>query len=441
MFGSSSSGGSKARTIIASAIGNGLEWFDFLSYGLLAGSIAVAFFPDHAPGSGLILAFATFAVGFAVRPIGGVLLGLYADKAGRRGALAVMMGMMSGGSLLLALAPAYDQIGIAAPLLVVAARIVQGLSVGGEFAGSATFLVEHAPPGRRMFYGSFQMCAQGVGILAASLFIFALEQNLTPDAFGTWGWRIPFAAGAIIGPVGLYLRWRVAETPEFCAPVSKSLAAGSVLRALRTEAPALRCGIGLIAVGTAIAYLWHSYLVVYVVHELHLTRTDALLSASASGALAVCLYPLAGWLGDRLGAFRLFSWSTAIFAALTWPLYAWLTGAPDFERLMAAQLVATAFLAFISACHPGLLAMLFPVKVRTTGVALCYNFSVLAFGGLAPLTVSWLVARTGSPMMPAVYQIVVAGLSLLLVLSASSARRQALARNTATKDNPSSIFR
>ncbi|WP_188821697.1 MFS transporter [Brucella endophytica] len=415
--------------MIASVLGNGLEWFDFLSYGLFAQLIASVFFPETAPSTSLILAFLVFAVGFVVRPLGGIVFGLYADRAGRKASLSAMMVIMAVGSLILALTPSYESIGVAAPLLVVVARILQGLSVGGEFAGSAVFLVEHAPPGRRMFYGSLQMCAQGVGILAASVFAFGLERSLAPDQLTEWGWRIPFYAGAIIGPVGLYLRWRIAETPEFTAQRKQKHKAS--LQHLPEQMPAILCGMGLVAAGTSVSYLWHSYLSVYAVRELHLTRTDAFVALSLSGIVGICVYPLAGWLGDRIGAFKVFFWGAGLYALLAWPLYSFIVASPDLWHLLIAEFIASVLLGAIIGCHPGLLAALFPVSVRSTGVGLSYNLSVLLFGGLAPATVTWLIAKTGSPMMPAIYQIVIVTLAIVLVGALGSVRRKAQRANAA----------
>lgn len=430
--------GPTMRTIAASVIGNGLEWFDFISYTLLAGSVAHAFFPASGSKMALILTFAAFAIGFAARPIGGVVLGLYADRRGRRRALAVMMGMMALGSLLVALTPGYEHLGFAAPILIVVARILQGLSVGGEFAGSATYLVEFAPPGRRMIYGSLQMCAQGVGVLAASLVILGLETALPAGAMNDWGWRLPFAFGAVIGPVGLYMRQRLADSPEFAAARRdvrrERFGLRHVAATLRQELPALVCGVGLIAIGASISYLWHGYLAVYVVHELHLPHRDALVTAASAGGLAICLYPIAGWLGERVGSFRLSIWATAAFALVTWPLYAWLTAAPTFGRLLAAEFTATVFLALIGGCHPGQLAMLFPVTARATGVALSYNIAVLLFGGLAPMTVSWLLLETRDIMAPALFQIVVAVISLTLIAVSGPAIRAAQVREATGPD-------
>ncbi|PYE89561.1 MFS transporter [Phyllobacterium leguminum] len=411
--------GPSARTLIASVLGNGLEWFDFVSYGLFAELIARAFFPEAQPGMALVLAFSVFAIGFVVRPLGGILFGLYADRAGRRSALTVIMAVMAAGSLILALAPSYVSIGLAAPILILTARILQGLSVGGEFASASVFLVEHAPPGRRMFYGSLQMCSQGVGVLVASAFAFALQKSLPPDQLANWGWRIPFFVGAMVGPFGLYLRWRVAETPEFVKQIRRR----AKIPPLSSQLPALLCGIGLVAVGTAISQLWHSYLSVYVVRELHLPRSDASLALTLAGIVEVCTYPLVGLLADRVGAFRVFFWGATVYLLIAWPLYAFMLAEPNLSRLLMGQLVASLLFATISGCHPGLLAALFPVSVRSTGVALSYNTAVLVFGGLAPATVTWLIEATGSPMMPAIYQIAIAIFSLALVAATMHGRR------------------
>ncbi|MEI9983811.1 MAG: MFS transporter [Aliidongia sp.] len=201
------------RAVLASVIGNGLEWFDFLIYAFFARTIANHFFPADTPTTSLLLSFATFAVGFVVRPLGGVVLGIYADRVGRQKALSLLILMMAAGTLIVGLTPSYATIGIAAPLLIVAARVIQGLSVGGEFASAAAMLVELAPPGRKMFYGSFQMASQGFALLIASGFGLALTQLMTASDLEAWGWRIPFLAGALIGPVGFYIRRRLCRKP------------------------------------------------------------------------------------------------------------------------------------------------------------------------------------------------------------------------------------
>ena len=414
------------RAVLASVIGNGLEWFDFLSYAYFATIIARVFFPREDPMAGLIATYGVFAVGFIVRPFGGILLGIYADRAGRKRALSLLIAMMAAGTLIVGLTPSYASIGVAAPVLVIIARVIQGLSVGGEFGSAAAMLTEYAPPGKRMFYGSFQMASQGVALLLASGFGWVLTTSLDATQLQSWGWRVPFLFGALIGPIGFYIRHHVGESPEF-------LRMQQAHSATRTKPPlslaAIVCAIGVIVVGTALNYLWHSYAPTYVLRELHLPLSAALGATTVAGLIAVICYPISGWIADRVGAFRLFFPIVILFALSAWPLYHYVVSAPSVERLFVAEIVATLFLSAMSGPHPGMLAALFPTARRTTGIAISYNLAVTVFGGLAPVTVTWLIDRTKDVMMPAYYQIGAALISLALVAMTHRAWRDIDAAN------------
>ncbi len=418
------------RAVVASVIGNGLEWFDFLVYAFFARTIGHHFFPASTPTASLMLTFATFAVGFVVRPFGGILLGVYADRAGRQKALALLIVLMAAGTLIVGLAPDYASIGLAAPLLIVLARVIQGLSVGGEFASAAAMLVELAPPGRKMFYGSFQMASQGMALLVASGISLLLTEAMAPAALEAWGWRIPFLLGSLIGPLGFYIRRKCAESPEFLAlrAAGGALPVTGFAPAMARQWRAVVCAFGIIAVGTALNYLWHSYTPTYVTEQLHLPLSAALAGSSLCGLVAIVVYPLAGLLADRIGAYRQFFIVVTAFAFCAYPIYAYVDAAPSVPRLFVSQLVATLFLGFMSGPHPGMLATLFPTGSRSTGVALSYNLAVTLFGGLAPVTVTWLIAVTGNRMMPAWFQILAAVISLAMVGATATAwapRRQA----------------
>jgi MFS family permease len=203
------------RAVLASVIGNGLEWFDFLIYGYFAKIIAHVFFPVGNTALSTTLTLGTFAVGFIVRPLGGIAIGAYADRVGRRRTLSMLILLMAASTLLMGLTPGYSSIGIAAPLLVLLARVLQGLSVGGEFATAAAMLTEYAPRGKKMFYGSFQMTSQAVALVLSSACGYLLTTNLDHASLESWGWRVPFLLGALVGPVGFYIRHKVAESPEF----------------------------------------------------------------------------------------------------------------------------------------------------------------------------------------------------------------------------------
>jgi MFS transporter, MHS family, proline/betaine transporter len=413
------------RAVLASVIGNGLEWFDFLIYGYFAKTIAHVFFPVPSSFLSITLTLATFAIGFVVRPLGGVVIGACADRYGRRRTLAALIVLMALSTLLMGLTPGYASIGIAAPLLVLLARVLQGVSVGGEFATAASMLTEYAPPGRKMFYGSFQMTSQAVALLLSSVCAWLLTTRLSPDSLTAWGWRVPFLLGALVGPVGFYIRYKVAESPEFVQLRERlGHAPRQSLRAfLRERGDAALCAVGVIAIGAATNYLWHSYMPLYVERQLHLPLRNALFGTAVSGLISIVGYPLAGKLADRFGAWRLFFPVAAVWICMAWPLFAWVLAAPTPERVFAAQMVATVVLSLMSGAHPGMLTQLFPTSTRSTGVALSYNVAVTLFGGMAPLTVSTLIDLTGSRIVPAWYLIVTGVLSLLLVGFSASGRR------------------
>jgi MFS transporter, MHS family, proline/betaine transporter len=413
------------RAVLASVIGNGLEWFDFLIYGYFAKTIAHVFFPVHSNFLSITLTLATFAIGFVVRPLGGVVIGACADRYGRRKTLAALILLMALSTLLMGLTPSYASIGIAAPLLVLLARILQGLSVGGEFATAASMLTEYAPPGRKMFYGSFQMTSQAVALLLSSVCAWLITTQLSPASLTAWGWRVPFLLGALVGPVGFYIRHKVAESPEFVQLRERlGHAPRQSLRAFLSErGDAALCAVGVIAVGAATNYLWHSYVPLYIERQLHLPLKNALFGTAMSGLISIVGYPLAGKLADRFGAYRLFFPVAAVWICMVWPLFSWVLAAPTAERVFAAQMIATVVLSLMSGAHPGMLTQLFPTSTRSTGVALSYNVAVTLFGGMAPLTVSTLIDLTGSRIVPAWYLIVTGVVSLLLVGFSASGRR------------------
>ncbi|HEX3993243.1 MAG TPA: MFS transporter [Acetobacteraceae bacterium] len=404
------------RVIFASVLGNGLEWFDFMSYGYFASIIAKVFFPAHSSLS-LLLTYATFAVGFVVRPIGGIVLGAYADKFGRRRSLALLIAMMAFGTLTIGVTPSYTTIGIAAPIIVVIGRVVQGFSIGGEFANATALLVEYAPKNRRMTFGSFQLSSQGVGQVLATTIGLAVITTLPAATVHAWAWRLPFLIGALVGPFGFYIRYRLVESPEYQELRTHvgTVAQAPLRNVLRGHAMQLLCGIGIVIIGTALTYIWATYLPVYVVRQLHLPLWQGLMGVLAGSVIGIAACVLGGRLGDRFGPYRMFFIFTVISALLSYPLFLYVLAAPSLARLIEVQLLALTVLALLHGSTPGMLAGLFPVEVRTTGMAITYNLSVTVFGGFAPLTVSWLIAETGNKTMPAFYLMTAAALSLLMV--------------------------
>lgn len=405
------------RAIFSSVLGNGLEWFDFLIYAYFSKTIAQVFFPAGSGFLSIMLTLATFAIGFFVRPFGGILLGLYADRMGRSRALSLIIISMAVSTLLMGLTPGYAHIGLFAPALIVFARVLQGLSVGGQFATASAMLVEYAPPGRKMYYGSFNMTAQSFALLLSSGAGYLLTTHLTHEQLVAWGWRVPFLCGALAGPIGFYIRHRVAESPEFVElRAHQGNAPRTTLRQFcRENGRAALCAMGVIAVGAATNYVWHSYMAVYVERQLHLPLAVALRGAFFCGVLNLFLFPLAGKLADRYGAYRLFYPVTIAWMICAYPLFNYVVSAPSAERLFIAQVIATVFLAAMSGAHPGMLATLFPVRSRSSGVAISYNIAVTLFGGLAPFTITGLTRLTGTSLTPAFYLIFAGLFSLALV--------------------------
>ncbi|HTJ91513.1 MAG TPA: MFS transporter [Pararobbsia sp.] len=407
------------RAIVASVIGNGLEWFDFLIYGYFAKIIAEVFFPSDSGFISITLALATFAIGFVVRPLGGILLGIYSDRAGRTKALSLLIIAMAASTLLMGLTPSYSSIGIAAPLLVVAARLLQGLSVGGQFATSSAMLVEYAPPSKKMFYGSFNMTAQAFSLLLSSGVGYILTTQLTHEQLVSWGWRLPFLFGALAGPFGFYIRHRLAESPEFerMHDARDTVERVPASTFFRTQWRACVCAMGIIIVGAATNYVWHSYLSVYVERQLHLPLSTALLGAFVSGFINLFLFPISGKLADRFGPYRLFYPIVIAWLICAYPLFRFVAIHPTPAHLFIGQMIATVFLAAMSGPHPGILAELFPVRSRSSGIAIAYNIAVTLFGGMAPLTITTLTRWTGSSLTPAFYLIFAATLSLVMVFA------------------------
>lgn len=401
------------RAVLSSVIGNAFEWFDFLIYGFFTGLIAKAFFPSGDVFVATLLATATFAISYLVRPFGGVLLGMYADRVGRKPALTLMILMMGASTLLIGATPPYAAIGIAAPILIVLARVLQGLSVGGEFASATAMLVEYAPPRKKMLYGSLQMCSQALAISVAALSGFGLSALLSPDDLESWGWRVPFLLGVLIAPVGFYIRRKVEESPSFVqARWEERL---NFRQLLSRHYGALLAGLGVCVVGTVSNYLWFIYMPLFVVQQLGLPFSDALLGSFICGAILFALCPLTGMLADRFGARRVLCTGAVLFGLLSYPLFAWVIAAPDLSRLLTAQIGIAIVISLIWGPTPGMMAGLFPTGVRSTGMAISYNFGVLLFGGLAPLTMTTLVGLTGSKLVPAYYIMFCATLALLLI--------------------------
>lgn len=402
------------RAVFASVIGNGLEWFDFLVYGFFSAQIAAAVFPSDDPVISQLLTWATFAIGFLVRPLSGVVLGRYADRAGRLKALSLMIGLMAAGTLLVGITPPASQIGVAAPLLVIFARVLQGISVGGEYGGATALLVEYAPPHRRSLFGSFQMTSQAVSLTLASFAAFALGSLLSTQDLGDWGWRIPFLLGALIGPIGIWMRLSIPEPPEFRRAQSTE-PRPSLGAVFRRDGRQMLAAAGVIVPLTLSVYVWTVYMPGTAARAFGLSPAAAPLSTMLAGLSLLVLVPFAGAWGDRIRPWRVYPWAAAVFALGSAALFAWVVQAPSWTRLITAQLLAVPVIAILWGLSPAMLAGLFPTRERSTGMAVGYNGAVILFGGLAPFILSAWDRATGDPLAPAWYTLAACALGLVLM--------------------------
>ncbi|MEB3369653.1 MFS transporter [Saccharopolyspora mangrovi] len=412
----------RRKAVLAASIGNFIEWFEFGLYGFFAAAIAANFFPGS---NSLIATFAAFGVSFVLRPLGALIFGHYGDRMGRRTTLSISIIGMSVATFIIGLLPTYDGIGLTAPILLVIARVVQGFSAGGEFGGATAFMVEYAPRNRRTFYGSWQMFTQYAATFVATVIGALLSLALAPEALNEWGWRVPFLITLPLGAIGLYLRLKLDETPEFQAESAEHSGA-PLLITLREHWPNVLKVIGLIISGTTCTYMVQAFWPAFLVKNLHIPQVD-MFSAMLVGIAALLLTcPAWALLADRIGRRKPFLIAT--------PLALMVLAVPMYELILSGRfaLITLAYVLLGLLMAPSLAAIstaiaeAFPTKVRYSGLSLAYSAAVSIFGGSTPLILSTLVESTGNPMAPAYYLIGVAAISAVAaVLLADTARKPA----------------
>ena len=391
------------RQIVAAVIGNALEWYDFVVYGFLTVIISRLFFPADNEYASLLMTMVTFGVGFFMRPVGGVLIGMYADRHGRKAALQLIILLMTISIAMIAFAPTYAAIGVAAPLIILLARLLQGMATGGEFASATSFLVECAPAGRRGFFGSLQMVGQSLAALAGAAMGMLITQGLTPEQIDSWGWRLPFVFGLLIGPVGLYIRKHLNETQAFTSAKQQQVERVSLLRMCREHTRAVLACFGLVVAGTIMYYVVLIYMPTYAKTQLKIPLGDAFMAQVAGLLCLTAAIPFFGALSDRIGRKPVLMCALFCYFVLPYPLLAWLQAEPTLTRLTLMQIVLCTAVAISFGPVSTALAEQFPVHMRSTGLALAYNFAVMLFGGFAQLIVTWLIRETGTPLAPAFY--------------------------------------
>ncbi len=379
------------RTLVAASIGNAVEWYDWTVYVTFSVYFATQIFSADNKSLAFIGTFATYALAFFFRPLGGMLLGRYADLRGRKQAMILTIGLMATGSLLIAILPTYNQVGWLAPILLLVARIGQGMSLGGEVSNASAYLGEIAPPERRGRYSSFNYISTGTSVLAASLLGALLASNLSDSQLNSWGWRVPFVVGGLLGLVGLWLRSSMNETEQFEENKAKAEALKNpLMMTLREHPRAVAQLIGFTLLSTLCYYTFFSALTPFAVAQQGLDDGMVFWALSIATALFVALqYPF-GWTADRFGRKpQMLIWSGAI-AVLVVPLSKLIEPGAGFGQVLLVFCVGLGLYSMLSSIAPAIMSELFPTELRGLGIGAWYNLTVAVFGGTAPLVIQWL---------------------------------------------------
>ena len=402
------------RAVTAAVIGNVLEWYDFAVYGFVAVYIGRNFFPGKDDVTELLAAFLTFGLGFLARPVGGIVIGRLGDTHGRKIALLVTIFLMFLGTVLIGIMPTHATIGIAAPALLLIARLMQGFSTGGEWGGSTAFIVEWAPKGKRGLFGSFQQMSVVAGLLLGSAVAALMNTLFTADQMADWGWRVPFLLGALLGPVGLYMRSTIDETPAYSRVISVSTAPETGPSGLALAARAF----GFTIVWTVCFYVLLTYMPSWTGKYMKLSASAALWSNTIGLVALIVGIPIMGHLSDRYGRRPLLLICCAAFIVLPWPLFHYLSGGNvPYVVLVLIQIGIAIVISLYSGAGPAAISEIFPTQRRSTWMTTGYALAVAIFGGSAPYLSIWMIEKFGTPIAPVWYLIASAVVSILVILS------------------------
>ncbi|MFX1821943.1 MFS transporter [Pseudarthrobacter sp. CC4] len=404
----------RSVNMVAGTIGHFVEWYDWYIYGLLAAVFAGQIFPSENPFASLVAALLTYAVGFVIRPLSGIIISPLADRYGRRLILTLSISGMALGSLIIGLTPSFATIGYAAPVLFLVARILQGISAGTEQQSAIAFMVEHAPANRRGLFGSFSNMASGLATLAATGSAAIVTSSFAPAELAAWGWRIPFVIGGVLGVAGLILRARSDETPEFeAAALVDQKSAWARLKDLIREHPKALLQAAALSAPAVAYYTWATFLPTYAKLTTGRDLSSTLAGSVIGLVLLVVIVPVCGYLSDRLGRRKIFPIIGAIgMIVLFYPLLL-LLNQPGFWVYVLVSASGWVVLGIWQAVYPTIQAELFPASVRVAGIGFAHQIVIAVFGGTAPLIAAAFVGA-GQPMFVAYYMIAIVTLSLIV---------------------------
>lgn len=395
--------------------GNFLEMFDFFLFGLFAPYIAKAFFPMESEFASLLVTFMTFGAGFLMRPLGAIILGAYIDRVGRRKGLIATFAIMAVGTVVLALCPTYETIGLLAPVVVLIGRLLQGFSAGVEVGGVSIYLAELAPPGQRGFYVAWQPASQQLAIVAAALIGYAVSRSFEQEQIAAWAWRIPFILGCLIVPFVLMLRRSLPETAEFAARRSIPSFKNIIVQTARDWSNVLS-GMTLVMMATVSFYLLTVYTPTFGKKVLNLSEADSLIATVLVGISNLIWIPVMGAASDRLGRKKLLITFSALTIVTAYPTLYWLSLAPSFERLLMVLL----WLSFLYGSYNGAMVVslteIVPAAQRTIGFSLAYSLATALFGGFTPAISTALIEVMHDRAAPGIWVSLAAACSLIMVL-------------------------
>jgi metabolite-proton symporter len=414
----------KLGAVLRVASGNFLEMYDFIVYGYYAVYIGKTFFPAGSEFASLMLSLMTFGAGYLMRPIGAIVLGAYIDRKGRRQGLIVTLGLMAVGTLTIAVTPSYAAIGLAAPVIVVIGRLLQGLSAGVELGGVSVYLAEIATPGRRGFYCSWQSASQQLAVVFTALIALVLTSLVTAEQMGAWGWRIPLLIGCMIIPVILFLRRSLEETAAFQKMEHHARKASDVFRVVAANWRIVLSGMMLVVFTTTTFYLITAYTPTFGKQALHLDARSVFLVTLCVGLSNFAWLPIAGTLSDRIGRRPLVAIVPVLALLTAYPMMTWLVASPSFGHLLTVELWFSALFGFYNGGMIPLLVEVMPASVRTAGFSLAYSLATALFGGFTPAICTYLIERTGNKAAPAWWLMTAAAVSLLGVFLSRNAKTE-----------------
>ena len=409
----------KIGAIVRVSLGNFLEMYDFMVFGYYAAAIGRAFFPTKNEFASLMLSFMTFGTGYLMRPLGAVLLGAYIDHHGRRKGLLLTLSLMAIGTFSIGIMPGYETLGLFAPLLVVAGRLVQGLSAGVEVGGASVYLAEIASPGRKGFFVSWQSASQQVAVMFAAFLGLILSTALRPEQMVGWGWRVPLLIGSMLIPFLLMLRRSLAETDEFKAKRHRPNTS-EIWRTVMANWRLMILGMMLTTTTTVTFYLITAYMPTYGTSVLHLTTASSMLITLLVGISNFCWLPVMGALSDRVGRRPLLLLFSAVALVTPYPVLMWLVSAPSFGRLLAAALWFSMIFGSYNGAMVVFLTEIMPAHVRVSGFSFAYSLATGIFGGFTPAVSTWLIHQTGNAAMPGAWMGLAGLMSLIATLVLTS---------------------